>query len=261
MTIPVVLIHRGKSERYPLATVITQARKFDNDIVLIGDEANGATERLDDYFSVASDFATHYAHLSTNHVEFERFCIQRWFVLREWMVKREVDDCLYIDSDVLLFCNAGDEFGRWGSGYDFTLSLSTSPASSYFSRDGLYEFCNWAYKVYSERGAIFEEFQRVFNEMRRQNLPGGICDMTLLKFYRALIGAERIGEMTRVFGNSSWDHALPSGDGYFVRDGLKAIEFFNGFPYGQRLSDGAPIQFLCLHCQGGAKNKIKEYAR
>ena len=35
--IPVVLIHRGKSDRYPLETVIAQARKFEGEHPLKGE--------------------------------------------------------------------------------------------------------------------------------------------------------------------------------------------------------------------------------
>lgn len=261
MSIPVVLIHRGTSERYPLDVVINHAKRFGNVVTLIHD-AIDAEVNIEDYDSVAKEFEARYEHLSSNHVEFERFCISRWFILREFMARNQIQDCLYIDSDVLLFCNVTDEWEKWGKGFDFTLALGTSPATSYFSYQGLYKFCDWVYNVYADKTEVLQEFRRIFAEMQRQNLAGGICDMTLFKFYRERTNAP-IGEMARVIDGATWDHNINSSDGFKRSNGIKQIDWLGNrgiCPIGT-LQNSDDVRFNSLHFQGQAKRLIREYAR
>ena len=255
--IPVILIHQGASERYPLNSVMAQAYKFGNRVELLNDAR-------ETYGNSAREFEKHYEHLSGNHVDFEKFCFARWFILLDWMRANDRDVVFYQDSDVLLYCDVTKEFETWGAGYAFTLALGTSAATSYFTRAGLQAFCDFVMDTYMNRNALFVELQRIFVEMQAQRLPGGVCDMALFKFFKAQVTHVSVGEMTDVRKGATWDHNINASDGFDMRGGVKQIDFNNtGFPYGtiSPIQGQVYIRFNALHFQGGAKKLIREYAR
>lgn len=257
--IPVVLIHKhgAKDDRYPLEAVKAQAAQSGNTVHLLDDSV------ISDYWEGAKRFAQYYVHLSTNHRDFELFCIQRWYVLAEWMQANEQDRVLYLDSDVLLFCNAEEQW-RPFEGCALTLALGTSPATSYFTLQGLNAFLDYVDSIYVGQNSVLKEFYRIYTEMQAQSLAGGICDMTLFKFFKEQVRHVRVGEMTERHNGSTWDHNLNSGDDYFMltTQGPKAIEWKRGQPYCRLQRDGGQlIRFNSLHFQGGAKKWIPEYLR
>ncbi len=252
--IPVVLIHKGASERYPLETVLRQSRKWGNETILLGDEQVGL------YGNSAAEFAAHYEHMSGNHQAFEQFCFQRWFILHEWMEKNNVPIAFYQDSDVLLYCNVTEEYPLWGRDYAFTLSKGTSPATSYFTAPGLSCFLDFVRDVYVNHNALYAELRRIYEEMQTQELPGGICDMTLFKFFREQVIHVSVGEMSDIKEGATFDHSINVSDGFTVYKDIKGIVFdVLQRPYGWHGEDR--VRFNTLHFQGQAKNLIQEHAR
>ncbi len=255
--IPVVLIHKGTSERYPLGLVVDQSYKFHNPTILLGDN------ELATYSHLADEFASHYVHMSGNHKDFELFCLLRWFILYEWMDIFKIDICFYQDSDALLYCNVEDEYKAWGEDYALTLSMGTSPATSYFTRAGLSSFLDFVRDIYVNRNPLFKELGRIYEEMRAQNLAGGICDMTLFKYFKQEAHHIKVGEMSDIKSGATFDHNINDAGNYVqILAGRKAVTLIDGVPYcGLDGGDGIhKIKFNALHFQGQAKNLIKEYA-
>lgn len=251
--IPVVLIHKGASERYSLGLVVEQSRKWHNQTVFLGDE------EINIFSRGVKEFAEHYEHLSSNHEAFELFCIARWFILYDWMSEFKIDRVFYADSDVLLFCDVEKEWDIWGEGYGLTLSHGTSPATSYITRSGLLAFLSFVQDIYYNHNENYFELKRIFAEMRAQNLPGGICDMTLFKFFREQVTHVKVGEMSDIKKGATFDHNINSRDNLYFEKGHKKIWMSDGIPYGEWFSDSTKVRFNALHFQGGAKNLIREY--
>lgn len=252
--IPVVIIHKhgAKDDRYPLDQVVGQAQKFGNATYVIDDEPL-AEMHLEDYWEDAAKFEPYYVHLSGNHRAFELFCIQRWYVLRRWMRHQGFDRVLYTDSDVLLYCNAEEQYEPYRE-CALTLALGSSAATSYFTLAGLEAFCDFVDSVYIGQNAILAEFKRIYAEMQAQGLPGGISDMALFKFFKAEARHVRVGEMTEVHDGATWDHNINSGDGYVMKNGIKRIEWIDKKPYGTR--NGGFVRFNSLHFQGGGGKRL-----
>ena len=127
-----------------------QAKEFNDRVILIGDTSNQVQKNcehyiIDDYSRGSCDFAKIYQHKSTNPYEYELFCYQRWFVLKEFMETNDLNRVFYCDSDVMLYCNVEEEFknyspenfliGYWGA--------AGSGHSSYFSLTQIQNFCNY----------------------------------------------------------------------------------------------------------------------
>jgi len=270
MIIPVVFVHYGASDHLPIA--LRQAGVFDNQTVLIRD-AKGARLKIvevDRQFNVPDaldhDFAKFYKHLSRNHYAFELECIIRWFELRDLMQREQIDQCLYLDSDVLLYANAAKEWEYYQQ-FDFTLCLGTTGHTSFWTRAALEQFCEFVTRIYQDRDVKYQELERIFHEMLAQDLAGGVSDMLLLKMFREQTEL-KVGEMCEVRGGATWDHNFNVPDSFEMNgEGVKRIEFYNGLPYGTRqttqgdFSITEKIRFKSLHFQGGAKRLMQEYAK
>lgn len=271
--IPVVFVHFGASPDH-LRLAIEQARKWNDDVVCIGDrgarrwlcprgvplelQRDGATIDAGD----AALFGRAYAHLSMNHYAFELQCFQRWFVLREWMRAEQVNRCLYLDSDVLVFANAEMEWAQWHE-FGFTLSMGSSAHTSFWKADVLSAFCEFLLRTYRDRDRTFRDMDRIFREMRAQSLPGGISDMALLKRFAETAGLP-VGEMSAIREGTYWDHNLNVSDGFRMKplpDGrtVKEIDFSTRtVPYGYD-QNGGMVQFKSIHFQGQAKDLMGAY--
>lgn len=269
--IPVVLIHKHgtKDDRYPLNLVISQAERFGNTVVLIEDGPE-AKVKLADYWGEAAKFEQYYVHMSGNHASFEKLCFARWYVLAAWMQANEVDRVLYTDSDVLLYCNAEQEYEPYKD-CGLTLALGSSAATSYFTLSGLNAFLDYVDSIYVGRNAVFAEFERIYREMQAQHLAGGVSDMLAFKFFKEQVKHVKVGEMTEVHDWSTWDHSINSRDGFDLSKGIKYISwgkcnkyYGHDVPYGtigNGTEDRMIIRFNALHFQGQAKRIMREYVR
>ena len=109
--LPIIFVHTGNSNIISYA--LNQARKFnpDSEIILLGDESNSWVQKhgfrhfnVSDYYGMAEKFNDVYVHMSPNPIGYERFCFQRWMVIKEFLDScEEIDRFVYLDTDVLLY--------------------------------------------------------------------------------------------------------------------------------------------------------------
>ena len=261
--IPVVFIHRGDGETY-LECVIKQAKSFDNPVVLIGDKSNKkfssiAEHQLISGFSYYSKkFEDVYVPLST-HGDYETFCFQRWFVLYEWMKRKNVDKCFYLDSDVLFYANTNEEAEKYKY-FDFTLAHRCCGHASYFTYNGLRTFCKFLFETYVERGFDYDKIASHWELHKKYNRTGGVCDMTLFEYFARYKNPGGVAETMHIINDSTYDHCINQADyNYEMVNGLKNIQFKDGIPYCRQLQYDKLIRFVALHCQGGCKGLIPKY--
>lgn len=268
--IPVVFIHKGgvKNDSGYLRHALQLASRRNSEVVLIGDSNDLPHIPIGDYLPRGEEFTQLYQHMNTNPEEFELFCFQRWFVLLEFMERENVDTCLHLDSDVLLFADAQEEWAGYQQ-YAFTLSSGHCAHTSFFTKPGLSAFCDYLLESYSAMSPLNKQLTRIHAEMVEQQLPGGICDMTLFQLFKDR-GAWPIGEMTEVVDGKTWDHNMRVNHGYrmlewhdedLVDEQLKDIRFAGGVPHAWLTDQKRWIRFNSLHFQGHAKRLVGKYAR
>lgn len=239
------------------STALHHARDFNTEMYLLGDMA-AADFPIAPYLATAADFQQHYQHLSTNHFAFERFCIERWFALLTFMEDQNIEQVLYLDSDVLLLCNAEQEWERW-RGCDVTLALGASAATAFLRRSTLAAFVEFVRATYAEpANGRLEKMQQIFAEMRAKDLPGGISDMYLWQQFVQVSGC-RVCEMTQRIDSTTWDHNINASDGYVMRNGIKALYRIKDKYYGLYIAHDQLVEFKALHFQGGAKRLLPSY--
>ena len=119
--IPVMVHHEtgekaqaaGKKNQEYLKYCIAQAKKYNEKVVLLGDEYNKAW--CDDWHN-ANDFITEkwtkfhavFENLSTYPTAWAEGIFKRFFLILEYLERNSFEECVIIDSDVLLYLNVSE---------------------------------------------------------------------------------------------------------------------------------------------------------
>lgn len=162
--IPIIYIHKWW-HKY-LETSIKQSLKNNKNIIIIWDEKNkfiaekyNITHILFDDYNT-NNFEKYYVHDTAQNANywFELICFQRRFVLFEAIKKINIEQCLYIDSDILYYWKTDSEFERISKYWDFDLAFPNSSwHSTYiFSQEALQKFCNFMLNCYKDK-ELFKE--------------------------------------------------------------------------------------------------------
>tara|TARA_Y100000996_G_scaffold389189_1_gene349405 strand:- start:933 stop:1775 length:843 start_codon:yes stop_codon:yes gene_type:complete len=269
MEVPVVIVNKRFSVFPEFEYVIKNAKEYDNRVVFIGDDPidiNWGAEISDINLILHNskdcrEFVENYVHMSTNNFQVELFCFLRWIILRDWMKENDVNAVLHMDRDILYFANASDEYPRY-SNFEFTLSGRTSAHCSFFTFDGLNNFCIYFMNLYRNKDSFdFSRLSSEFQVRQHYGLDGGICDMTLLEKYARFENPHRIGEVSVVTENNGYyDHVVSISEDFEMDDefGIKKIYFGTPFPYGKNLRLNRSVRFCSLHFQGQNKKYIRE---
>lgn len=258
---PIVFIHSNNCDYLPLSLWKARQSNPRQRVILIGDENNRHFSLLVEHFhqkdfSRQSDaFSKLFVNFSTNSHDFELVCLQRWFILKEFMEAQGLDECLYMDSDVLLFADVNESKPRFR-----TQGMSICGISGHTNfvrkRSTLSAFCDFIHQAYAKPGGLaeLEEKYRIF---RQTHEAGGISDMTFfVEFQQA--HPEQILDLSAPHEGQMYDIAMAHFPDIENDRGIKTIRFENGKPYCRHKSLG-PIEMKTLHFQGAAKFAMKEH--
>lgn len=265
MEIPVILIHKGYSDY--LQHTIRMSSKNNKTYLISDTNPNVFCENFifinsQDYLELLTEFTPHYEHMNTTPFNYELFCYHRWFMLKEFMEKNQIDNVFYIDSDVLLFENISNEWVNFNQ-YDITLLHRTAAISSFITKKGIDNFCNMLLLIYKNKdGYPFKKIKSHYTIRQQSGLGGGVCDMTLLEFFHYHSeyggGPGRVGEMMNIINESTYDHNINAEDNdYDFVNNLKNIQIINKKPFVFNKHLNKLIKFNTIHFQGGAKHLIK----
>jgi hypothetical protein len=260
MYTPIVFIHRGYSDY--LNYTITQAHLFnpESEIILISDikyELNFIRHiQINDYQETIFDSV--YKHLSTNDFNYELFCFKRWFILYKFFSKNNYKNFVYLDSDVLLYCNI-EKVVNLCKNNNFTICNKVGPQTTFFSSiESLEKFCFYIYDSYNNN----EKFKNITDFHKKHfnvGVNGGICDMTLFGMYQKEMNVKTF-DLCNIVANETFDENINSSDGYELNKGIKNIKFINGEPHCKYIQNDKHIKFNSLHFQGDSKKLIKDFA-
>ncbi len=265
----IVLIHLHNP--YYLKFSLAQARISNPNarIHLIGDESNNVYDFIEhhdisQYAQSALEFAKHYKHLSITPFYSRLISFQRWFILNEFVKANNIDRFLYLDSDVMAYCDVAVEFEKF-SRFDFTLSQSACPHDIFWNNmQALNAFCKFLMDVYTGHDPeIYEKLLKTYEHFFRRKANGGVCDMTLFGHFRQ-IGNFKISDVDVLIDNTTYDHNINASKNdnveFQMEDDIKKIDWIDNCPYGTTLT-GEKIKFNILHCQGGAKKYMETFYR
>jgi len=263
--LPIIFIHQNNSGHLKYSFAQAKASNPQSTVFVLGDDSNRdypdiRHHSLDRYFDGAAKFKEVYRHYSTHSVGFELICFQRWFILRDFMKAQGFEQCVYLDSDVLLYANVTEEINKF-SRFDFTLCWNTIGCVFFLNRlEGLNSFCDFLMDLYSKKDPYtYDRIVAHFAARRKHGLPGGACDMTALQLYNEL-NFGRVGEASYVVDGSVYDPNINMPHpGFEMENGVKKITWKQGMPFGRYIRTGEEIRFNSLHFNGKAKRLMGQY--
>ncbi|MDO4551583.1 MAG: hypothetical protein Q4C96_10085 [Planctomycetia bacterium] len=265
--LPIIVVHQGNSPY--LEICLRQARRTNphSRIIWLHGEADSPLDFVECYCfqepELSQDvafFSSIYQHLSSsNSREAERFCIQRWLNVRNFMRCENLSRCLAIDSDVLIFCDVTQEAERFRP-YAMTFAHWNATQNLIHCNfiqniSALESFTDYLLKVYQDS----ELLERVKLTSRKKRNRYRVSDMSL--FYDWSVHSDfhfcffEDLYSDAVFFDSCIDfvqdfqaiHYLPG----FFRP-FKKITWKDGLPHGT-LKNGLPAPMKCIHYHGFLK--------
>jgi len=269
----IVFINTGRT--FCLPYVLHQAKHLNpsSAVVLIGDAGNYDFIQFEQIENLASDdidsFRRNYVHRSTNPPQFELFCWERWFYLRNFMRKEQANSALYLDSDVLLFSSL-EQIQQGYAGVDWECGLTVPPGGpasghiSYWTLNTIEDFCRFAAESFLDSCAS-QIYDQKWQQHLAHGVPGGVCDMTTIElFYQS--NRCRILNLAAPYKNNVFDHNINFGDNsepgqYVVEGGIKKVTFSGGAPFLSRTENGETDRAHALHFQGSAKRLTRKFYR
>jgi hypothetical protein len=264
MAIPVIFFHYGNPPYLKYA--LKQARFYnpDADIYLLGDKKNDRYPFITHVPAASFEAATRhfrsiYQHRSNNDLNYELMCFLRWFYIQAFCEANNIEEFIYLDSDVLCYQNFSDLVPLFGNAnIANTCDDLGMPAFTYFkSRQVINDFCDHLVRYYTHPQAIatLDKLYQPFKD--DDQLMGGISDMALfhLYFHDHPQGAIKVDLVT---DEIAVDSNINLADGYEAERGIKKIYWINNLPHGKKAASGKFVRFVTLHYQGLAKDAMRQ---
>lgn len=277
-SLPVIFWHRGNHDYLELA--VKQCKKYNERVILMGNSENRFLSDvvewhdMDDYVPLQEweDFEKIYKPMSTNNNKFEINCFKRFYAIREFILRNGIDKFVYLDSDILCYCNYSDLEAVWN--YDVGMCIpKNQPAFrwvancgiSFWTLDALKEYLIFCESTYQNNLHLLE---KKWQHHIVNSIPGGVCDMTLQYLWNKQNHKFKTTNLAAMdtSSNGIMDFNFNSSENYekkeYIRDevlGIKKVTFEGEFPYFVR-QDGKRVRALSIHFLGGAKPYLEIYA-
>jgi hypothetical protein len=264
-SLPIIFIHQSNSEHLKYSLAQARQSNSNSSIFLLGDSSNNAYEFVQhqfiaDYFSGAAQFKNIYKHYSTNGFDFELICFQRWFILQEFLKTHGIGQCLYLDSDIMLYADVTKEQKKFEQ-FDFTLCWNTIGCVFFLNRlQGLDEYCQFLMDIYTQKDKYHYDKMLAHYAVRRKNrLAGGVCDMTAFDLFSE-VNFGQVGEASHIIDGSVYDPNINMPNpGFEMENGIKKITWKDDYPWGTHIRTGETIRFNSLHFNGRVKKLMSQF--
>jgi hypothetical protein len=274
MSIPIVIFHVGYRDYLYLA--LTAAKKYNNDVLLIGDQSNQRvwdSHLMKDELtsSVYKDFQNFYTKMSTYKAEYDLWIFERFFCLREWMKNNNINEAWMLDSDVISFGNFSKKYSKYLQNSIAAISIPQRQTdyrwaafghNSYWTIEGITSFTDFCIETYSKNLSVLKE---KYAWHVKNNIPGGVCEMTLLYLWAK--GKTDVFNTAHVYDGMTVDNCITLSENFddneypVTSGGIKHIKFKEDVPYSFNKKIGKDIAFLSLHCQGLSKKYMYFFAK
>jgi hypothetical protein len=254
MPIPIMFCHFGDS--FYLDYTFKCARYFNpnTEIILLGDETN---KHFSDEYNLNFEYsyklgncdkkiASKFNFLHNNYVHIgtapayaipkHKFNFLRWFSIYDYMVRENINELWYFDSDTII-CRNLSEIEENYNDYSYYVSNGISGCGTLIrDKDILYVLCHLIFKYKSDLEFTKEQVT-IANNKHAIGKHYNFCDMTVI---RELSKGTKLGELTKVINDSIFDWNINSEvpdqvagrTGQYLMDGKKkAITWENRIPY------------------------------
>ena len=263
--IPILVFHLGNPSYLNL--MIKQAIKQGNIVHLIGDDSN--RDICDNWSSADSyvpldyfEFEKNFVQMSDYPLAFDLNCFKRFFIMREYMQKKNIDKMIFADSDLMIFTNLSEFYNRNVCGASLSIPKrqnkyrwTAQAHCSFWTIDYLSDFLDFVKNEYVNHIDVLTE---KFKYHIKNSIKGGVCDMTLLYLWSE--DKKGIYNTAPIQDSKCFDHCIGSADNYLDNEfeynkilRLKKVGYDNDGPFCKTLQ-GEKVHMYTLHCQGSAKS-------
>lgn len=261
--IPVFVFHMGNPDYLQL--MIKQAEKSGNTVFLLGDESN---KHVCQNWYLAADYVPNefetflkvFVQLSDYPIDFDINCFKRFFIMKDFMMRNNIEKMFFADSDLLIFTNITEYFINKNYGASLSIPMrqnnfrwTAQGHSSFWTIEYLSDFLAFTIRMYSEKIDLLKEKYIYHIE---HSLKGGVCDMTLLYLWSK--EKDEIFNSAKIIAGTAFDHCIGSASNYKDDEykfnkllQAKIVKYEDDKPY--CISNGQKIYMNTLHCQGSAK--------
>ncbi len=210
-------------------------------------------------------FLAIYQHISGNDIQFERFCISRWFYLEAAMKLCNVQEAIHLDSDAMLFTSF-EEFSGYFKDYEMAISENCGHCAYFCGLKSLTHFNDYVIRFFENQENI-DLFQKRKNEGAKIGKKEYLSDMTLLGNYQKE-NPSLVANYKPITKDWFVDNCIQEDDGYVMKTKKKRRPFKKIFweqqdkymiPYCERSDDGRRVRALALHFKGGGKRYMSQY--
>jgi len=265
--IPIIIVHRfGWPEYLMLTAIQARSTNLNNRIIIVGDrpfaDMKGLVDIVDyeSFSECVQPIRESYFHLSPNAVEYERVCIERWFVVRELVKQIGAQRCFAMDCDVLLFNSLKNFWPRY-EGYDFAYNYGPCFNTLVVNNLKMLDvYCETMVKVFNRDLAVWPGYADHIHFSEPYRKPEFISDMTLGDYFIQTHKEFRSAMLTDIVNGSAFECCMTSCcPGYEMEGAFKKIVMRDGVPYGRFAATGEMVKFDCLHFQGLSKSLMPQF--
>lgn len=263
--IPVFIHHEGNSS-YVLDCV-KQAEKFNERVILFGDKSN--VHMCHEWYDVSAftstlweEFAKYHSNMSYYSDAYAIQIIKRFFVFDDFMIKNSIEECICLDSDVLVFVNFSElsEIKGYEAAFCIpqnqeNMRMAANAGCSYWKQEALHEFLLFCIDIYKNQHYKLEE---KWEYHHRNQQPGGVCEMNLL-FWWYEQNSEFIWNWIKYNVSGVVDCSFEISENFLENEYYmdkyksgKRILVRNGLPYFDSIQYG-PVRAWAIHFGGGSK--------
>lgn len=262
----------GKKNQEYLRYCIAQAKKYNEKVVLLGDEYN---KQWADEWYPANDFITDkwkefhavFENLSTYPQAWAEGIFKRFYLILEYLERNGFEECVIIDSDVLLYLDVSEyepfhhckvaaetpfyqDIDILPEGNE--LQWKTCAGFSYFTKQALIEFTDFCIDMYKNHK---DKLMIKWDVHQKYGLYGGVGEMALLDlFVETLNEGEYLNLLETDANNGVFDNSVGESTGYLEQQyeytkrlRVKNLQWEDGKPYCYTNEGHEKHYFLNLH--------------
>lgn len=263
--IPVIFVrifHPTGGHFAGLPVALKQARKWNDRVILIGDQRQPDEIKNSVEFHVLEDYSKsrdRFQPLWDRHhggdkdAWYWRACMLSWFVLADWMEFHQENFVCTVDTDVLIFERIEEIYPHWAQ-FDLSAcnALGTMTVPFFVSLHAIQHFKDYLFDLFEKPNPLPGQIQ-ARAECR--------CCMSAWRLAAQFRGLS-VGNLCDVVEGAVFDHNLGMQYGFEDdRFGNRILEFEKGQPYGFFGSERRRTRFNALHCWGDWKSRMAELVR
>jgi hypothetical protein len=259
MGIPIIFIHWGKSDYLKYAIHQAKIQNPTSEVFLISDvkptkSSDFAYYDLKQYLKETNDFENIYVHLNSVPKWYTILWFKRWFALNNFMKQKKIDGpFLYLDSDVLLYCDITKEYKNFEQ-FDIIINGDRGPHYTFFKNSFILDqFCKFIFSQYTDKTA-FSLLKEKYKYHQLSKIDGGVDDMTILHNF-CKSKTYPIGNTPNIYNSKMFEDNIFASEGFEFdnRRKIKKIYWNKKISFGRLLENESSIIFNTLHFQGFAK--------